>query len=169
MKSDLCKRLAMAFLLAMTFTLVYSQTTSHAKFMGIPINGTVNNFNAQLVKKGFKKSGNHFKGYFNKRKAMVGPVVENGILCGVHVAFSNLDTSGGASGINQYVRWELEDIYGVEFIERESSDPHVTELYYGITDVAFIVNLVQEVNEYEYGIDVTIYDVANASRAGVFN
>lgn len=169
MKGELFKRSAMAMLFALTLLVAYPQSASHIRFMGIPINGSVSNFNAQLEKKGFKKTVDHYTGYFNKRKAWVGANVENGILYGVHVSFVDLHPDlGGTTIINQYVMWELEDQYNIEFVEKESSDPYIHYLYYAVNEVGFFMTTIQEVHEHEYGIDVDIIDIANARKAGVF-
>ncbi|MBR5726557.1 MAG: hypothetical protein IKX56_07475 [Muribaculaceae bacterium] len=102
--------------------------------------------------------------------AWVGPLIENGVFYGVHVSYADtyydLDE---ATIINEFVLVELRDTYGIEFVEKEPSDPAVKYVNYAITEDGLFVDIIQEVRDYEYGVDVDIIDLANARRAGAFN
>ena len=162
------RRFVMTILCVLTFSMAYSQAESHVDFMGIPINGSADDFCAELVKKGFILTGNHFTGDVSELTAWVAPNVENGIFYGVHVSFADtyydLDE---AEIVNEFVKTVLRDTYGIEFVEKEPSDPAVLFTYYAISEDGLFVDLIQEVREHDYGIDVDIIDIANARLAGI--
>ena len=119
---------------------------------------------------GFVETGDHYTGYLGDLKAWVGPLVENGILYGVHVSFTDLYTDlVEATDMNLQMMWELEEEYGIELVEREPSSSEVMYMYYGTSDVGFILDMIQEVYPNRYGIDVTIIDVDNGYKAGFLN
>ena len=170
MKNRIVRRLAMVILCVMTFTVVYSQAESHVQFMGIPINGSADYFCAQLLKKGFVKEGNHYTGDVSELTAWVGPLIDNGIFYGVHVSFADTYYDFDESTIiNEFVLVGLRDTYDLEFVENEPSDPAVKYVCYAITEDGMFVDIIQEVREHQYGVDVDIIDLANAQRAGFIN
>lgn len=167
----LIKRVVMTVLCAMTLSAAFPQTASHAHFLDIPIDGSVSDFIAGLEMEGFVETGNHYTGYLGDGvKAWVAPLVENGILYGVHVSFVDLYSDlVEATAMNLENMWELEEEYGIEFVEREPSSTDVVYMYFGTSDVAFILDMIQEVHEGQYGIDVTIIDIENGFASGYLN
>lgn len=170
MNGKTIKRLISVIVCVMVMSVAYSQTSSHMEFLGIPINGSSHNFLKRLESKGFVQEGNHYTGVFIKRKVMVGPLIENGVFYGVHIAFTDLDTQGGCSYFAENHHMPaLADMYGMEFSEYESSNPDVPYIYNAVNEVGWIMVCVQYVNEYYCGIDVQIIDIDNARRSGFFN
>ena len=160
----------MSVFCAMTLSVAFPQTPAHAHFLDIPIDGSVSDFIARLELEGFVETGDHFTGYLGDLKAWVGPLVENGILYGVHVSFVDLYSDlVEATAMNLENMWELEEEYDIEFVEHESSSDEVVYSYYGMNDVVFILDMIQEVHEERYGIDVTIIDVENGRKSGFLN
>lgn len=75
------KKLAICVIFLLSMTSVFAQTQDHIKFMGIPLNGTINLFQAKLAQKGVKvdavvnksigKGCRAFKGSFSGKNAQI--------------------------------------------------------------------------------------------------
>lgn len=127
------KRLAFYLLMAL-LSIVSVNAQEHIKFMGIPVDGNITNFQTKLQQKGFKTSELNkytevgtrvLEGLFTSEKATVAVYYNsklNNLVYAVRVIYDRKDSYSDAKSNVKSMVDRLESKYEVEAAEREDSD-----------------------------------------------
>lgn len=111
-------------------SIFFSGMAQHMKFMGLPIDGTIDQFGKQLTSKGFSKSASDSKtgywsynGYFNEKKVQLG-VQYNAPTNKVFSVQVTYLCSDSMDGLFTYEEWKkkLEAKYDNQFKSYDDSD-----------------------------------------------
>ena len=146
-------------------------TSEHFKFMGIPINGTYENFVQKLKLKGFKKFRNTemYKGLYDNDTSLVMPIIDenlNIVYC-VDV-FKMKDVTNIDEENILYPKFEtlvirLENKYNKEAEKLDGKYEKFIPVFKNNKNIGHVTIQIKKVNDLSL-LSITYYDVANLIR-----